>query len=492
MKIRKGTTLESLIQTIEYPLSVEQKSIIQKAYQFAKEKHEGQERKSGEPYFIHVLAVAKNTAALGMDLETIVGALLHDTLEDTETTEEEIQNLFGEKILFLVKGVTKLGKVKYRGQERHVESMRKFFIALAEDLRVLIIKLADRLHNIQTLEHVRPDKRTRIALETIEVHAALAGRLGMGKLKGLLEDYAFPYAYPKEYEKTKALLDDHMPRAKQTVEKVHKKLTSTLKDFDIKNPFIESRAKHTYSLYKKLLRYDMDIERIYDIVALRVVVDDIANCYQVLGLIHMIWKPIPGRIKDYIALPKPNGYQSLHTTVVTEFGIVEIQIRTDQMHQESEMGIASHFLYKEQKNKNVYLPDKKVNWLNDLKDLQNAFKNPSHFLKQLTLDLFNDRIFVFTPKGDVIDLPIDASPIDFAYTVHSEIGDTISSAKVNGKMAALSTKLKNGDIVDIVTQKNAKPSAKWMDYAKTSFARKRIRNYVTEHGGIIQRFFLKE
>lgn len=488
----EALTLNSLLEHIEYPLTSEQSSLITKAYDFAEQKHRGQERNSGEPYFANVLAVAQNTAILGMDVETIVGALLHDTLEDTETTEEEIKEQFGEKILFLVKGVTKLGKVKYRGQERHVESMRKFFIALAEDLRVLIIKLADRLHNVQTLEHVRPDKRTRIALETIAVHAALAGRLGMGKLKGMLEDYAFPYAYPKEYESTKKLLDTTMPRAQQTVREVHTAVANTLKEFNIEGT-IESRVKHTYSLYRKLQRYDMDIDRIYDIVALRVHVETIPDCYQVLGLVHMLWKPIPRRIKDYIALPKPNGYQSLHTTVITEHGIVEIQIRTEQMHQEAELGVASHFLYKEQSvQKNPKPTNKKLEWLDELKELQTVVQNPSRFLEQLSTDLFNDRIFVFTPKGDVIDLPFDASPIDFAYMVHSEIGDTVSAAKINGKMSALSTKLRNGDIVEIQTQKNAKPSSKWLDYAKTSFARKRIRNYISEHGGLIQKFLLKE
>ncbi|MDB5254996.1 MAG: hypothetical protein JWL92_372, partial [Candidatus Nomurabacteria bacterium] len=339
--------IEDLFSLITYPLSPEDRDLIQRAYDFAKSRHETQKRNSGEPYFIHVFAVGQNCAKLGMDVETIVGGLLHDTLEDTDATEEDIRDQFGETILFLVKGVTKLGKLKYRGQERHVESMRKFFVAMSEDLRVLIIKLADRLHNVQTLEHVRPDKRTRIAVETIAVHAALAGRLGMGKLKGMLEDYAFPYAYPKEYEETKELFDKKMPESQKTIEEVHNTVEKTLMEFSIPDVVIDSRVKHLYSLYRKLSKYQMDIDRIYDIVALRVQVKTVAECYQVLGLIHMLWKPIPGRIKDYIALPKPNGYQSIHTTVVTEHGIIEIQIRTYAMNQEAEMGVASHFLYKE-------------------------------------------------------------------------------------------------------------------------------------------------
>jgi guanosine-3',5'-bis(diphosphate) 3'-pyrophosphohydrolase len=306
--------IEELFSLIEYPLSDDERNLIQKAYDFAKSKHETQQRNSGEPYFVHVFAVAKNCATLGMDVETIIGGLLHDTLEDTDATEEEILELFGENILFLVKGVTKLGKLKYRGQERHVESMRKFFVAISEDLRVLIIKLADRLHNVQTLEHVRPDKQVRIAVETIAVHAALAGRLGMGKLKGMLEDYSFPFAYPKEFAQTKILFDQRMPEAQKTIQEVHTTIENTLKEFTIKHPVIDSRVKHMYSLYRKLLKYQMDVDRIYDIVALRVQVTTVADCYQVLGLVHMLWKPIPGRIKDYIALPKPNGYQSIQHT----------------------------------------------------------------------------------------------------------------------------------------------------------------------------------
>ncbi len=396
-------------------------------------------------------------------------------------------------ILFLVKGVTKLGKLKYRGQERHVESMRKFFVAMSEDLRVLIIKLADRLHNVQTLQHVRPDKQVCIAVETIAVHAALAGRLGMGKLKGMLEDCAFPYAYPKEYAQTKALFDQRMPEAQKTVEEVHATVQQTVKEYGIQHVTVESRVKHLYSLYRKLQKYQMEVDGIYDIVALRVVVDTVADCYQVLGLVHMLWKPIPRRIKDYIALPKPNGYQSLHTTVVTEHGIVEIQIRTYAMSREAEMGVASHFLYKENKFDKGAVPDnKKLGWLDELRELQGVVSKPSRFLEQLNHDLFKNRIFVFTPKGDVIDLPEEASPVDFAYAIHSKIGNTTSSARINGKMVPLGAKLQNGDIVEIITSKNAKPSNKWLDYAKTSMARRKIRAYVAEHGGLLQKFLVKE
>ncbi len=484
--------IEDLFSLITSPLTPEDHDLIQKAYDFAKSRHETQKRNSGEPYFVHVFAVAQNCAKLGMDVETIVGGLLHDTLEDTDATEEEIRDQFGETILFLVKGVTKLGKLKYRGQERHVESMRKFFVAMSEDLRVLIIKLADRLHNVQTLEHVRPDKRTRIAVETIAVHAALAGRLGMGKLKGMLEDYAFPYAYPKEYEETNALFDKKMPESQKTIEEVHNTVEKTLAEFSIPDISIDSRVKHLYSLYRKLTKYQMDIDRIYDIVALRVQVKTVAECYQVLGLVHMLWKPIPGRIKDYIALPKPNGYQSLHTTVVTEHGIIEIQIRTYAMNQEAEMGVASHFLYKENKFEKGAVPtNKKLGWLDELRELQGVVSTPSRFLEQLNHDLFKNRIFVFTPKGDVIDLPEDASPIDFSYAIHSDIGESTSGARINGKMAPLGAKLQNGDIVEIITSKASKPSSKWLDYAKTSMARRKIKAYIEQHGGLLQKFLVK-
>lgn len=485
--------IDSLFELIQYPLTPEDRALIQSAYDFAKSKHETQKRNSGEPYFVHVFAVGKNCAMLGMDIETIAGGLLHDTLEDTDATEDEIRDLFGENILFLVKGVTKLGKLKYRGQERHVESMRKFFVAMAEDLRVLIIKLADRLHNVQTLKHVRPDKQVRIAIETIEVHAALAGRLGMGKLKGMLEDYSFPFAYPKEYAQTKELFDKRMPEAQKTVQEVHETVEKTVKEYGIQNVTIESRVKHMYSLYRKLQKYKMEVDSIYDIVALRVIVNTVADCYQALGLVHMLWKPIPRRIKDYIALPKPNGYQSLHTTVVTEHGIVEIQIRTYAMSQEADMGVASHFLYKENKFVKGSVPtNKKLGWLDELRELQGVISKPSRFLEQLNHDLFKNRIFVFTPKGDVIDLPEEASPIDFSYAIHTAMGHLTSSARINGKMVPLGAKLQNGDVVEIITSKNSKPSNKWLDYAKTSVARRKIRAYVAEHGGLLQKFLVKE
>jgi guanosine-3',5'-bis(diphosphate) 3'-pyrophosphohydrolase len=482
-------TLESIYERSQQTLSDSEKALIEEAYNFAQNAHTDQKRNSGEPYFYHSVEVAKNCALLGADAMTIAGALLHDTLEDTETKVEELQDIFGDEIVFLVEGVTKLGKLKYQGVERHAESMRKFFIALAEDIRVLVIKLADRLHNIQTLEHVRPDKQIRIAIETIEVYAPLAGRLGMGKLKGMLEDYAFPFAHPEEYIQTKKLMDQLVPEATKAVTIVKKEVQEILESFSI-NAQIEARVKHVYSLYRKLKKYHMETGKIHDIVALRIIVPSVSDCYQVLGLMHMQWKPVPGRIKDWIAVPKPNGYKSLHTTVVTPLGAVEIQIRTSDMHTDAELGIASHLIYKEVTT--AKLSEKQQTaWLEQLKELS-SLATSTHDMDELKLDFFTHRIFVFTPKGDVVDLPEDASAIDFAYAIHTDIGNTLSSVKINKKMVSIDTPLKNGDIVEVVTHKNSHPSSKWLEYAKTGFARRKIRSYVEDHGGLEKKFSAKD
>lgn len=488
--MKSDISLEAIYSKSQQELTSSERSLIEEAYNFSQAAHQGQKRNSGEPYFYHAVEVAKNCATLGADAVTIAGALLHDTLEDTETTAEELKEIFGDDVVFLVEGVTKLGTLKYQGVERHVESMRKFFIALAEDIRVLIIKLADRLHNIQTLEHVRPDKQVRIAVETIEVYAPLAGRLGMGKLKGLLEDYAFPFAYPKEYKETKELMDRLVPEATKVVSVIKKQVEEILNSFGIKAK-IEARAKHVYSLYRKLVKYEMETEKINDIVALRIIVENVGDCYQVFGLVHMEWKPIPGRIKDWIAVPKPNGYKSLHTTVLTQHGAVEIQIRTMEMHSEAEFGIASHLIYKENTVGAGLSQSQQTAWLSQLKELSTLAKNSSD-MDELKLDFFTHRIFVFTPKGDVVDLPENATAIDFAYMIHSDIGDKLSSVKVNKKMVSIETILKNGDIVEIVTNKNSHPTTKWLEHAKTSFARRKIKSYIEENGGLLEKFAVKE
>lgn len=462
------------------------KKLIEKAYTFAEHAHEGQKRNSGEPYFNHVFETAKILAGIGMDAKTIVAGLLHDVLEDTKTTEEELQKEFGDEIVMLVNGVTKLGKMKYTGAERHVESLRKFFMAMANDLRILIIKLADRLHNIRTLQYVKPEKQKRIALETIEIHARLADRIGMHKLKGELEDAAFPYVYPKEYAEVEKLLEKNKESNAEELARVTKEIEKELKSQGVKIIEISSRAKHKYSLWRKVKRYNMEVDKIYDIVALRVIVKDIEDCYRVLGIVHGLLQPVPGRIKDYIATPKRNGYRSLHTTVFTgNGGIVEIQIRTPEMHAEAAYGIAAHFIYKEMGNghtqANGDMIDKNLQWIDQLKELHKIVDKPSQFIEQLRMDLFQDRIFVFTPKGDVVDLPKDSSPIDFAYAIHSDIGDHAQSANINHKMSQLNTKLKNNDIVEIIVNKKANPSSKWLDYTKTTMAKKHINAYLKEH-----------
>jgi len=464
-------------------LKKEDIDIINRAYDFAKKAHEGQLRKSGEPYFNHVFETARNLAELGMKAKTIAAGILHDVIEDTEVTEEELEKEFGIEIVSLVNGVTKLGKVRYKGIERKVENLRRFFVSIAEDLRVLTIKLADRLHNIETLKYVRPDKQKRIALETLEIYAPLADRLSMGRLKGRLEDASFEYAYPKEYEEVKKLLNEKKDAKERYLIEVKNIIIEKIKEAKIKNAIVDYRQKHLYSLWRKLEKYNMDIGKIYDIIALRVMVDTVADCYHVLGIIHGEWTPVPNRIKDYIAMPKANGYQSLHTTIFTGTGgIVEIQIRTHQMHQNAENGIAAHFIYKEKGSIHKIDP-KHLEWINQLKELNENEEEhgPEKFLEHIKMNFFKDRVFVFTPKGDIIDLPQDSSPIDFAYAIHTDVGNHIQGVKVNGKNVALGTKLKTHDIVEIQTNKNTNPSSKWLDHAKTTLARREINAYLKQH-----------
>ncbi len=471
-------------------ITIKDKNLIEKAYLFAQKAHEGQKRNSGEPYFIHVFETSKTLASYQMDTKTIVAGMLHDILEDTKTTEKELAKEFGEEVVMLVNGVTKLGKLKYRGQERHVESLRKFFLAVADDIRILIIKLADRLHNIKTLKYVDPKKQKRIALETIEIHARLANRIGMGKMKGELEDASFPFAYPKEYEEVEKLLktkaEDNEKELSLFTDELRKELISQ----KVHIIEISKRTKHKYSLWMKLKRYNMDIDKIYDIVAIRVIVDDVENCYRVLGIVHGKWKPVPGRVKDYIANKKPNGYQSLHTTLFTgNGGTVEAQIRTPDMHAEAAYGIAAHFIYKEQKKKRdkKYFNKKNPVVAEKLNEMKKIIKKPLEFIEELKMDMFRDRIFVFTPQGDVVDLPDESSPIDFAYAIHSDIGDHVQSAKINGKMSPLHTMLRNNDIVQIETNKKSQPTAKWLEYTKTTLAKRHINNYLKENS-LLNRF----
>ncbi len=474
-------------------ISLKGKMLVEKAYDFAKHAHEGQLRKSGEPYFLHVFKTAKNLADLGMGPTVITAGFLHDVLEDTKTTETELTKEFNKEIVSLVKGVTKLGTVRYKGVERNVENLRRFFVSMTEDIRVLVIKLADRLHNIETLEYVRPDKQKRIALETLEVYAPLAHRLSMGRLRGRLEDAAFKFAYPEEYENVKKLLIARKDTEEKYLQEVKEELLKKLKKDGIKNYHVDFRQKHLYSLWRKLKKHEMDIGKVYDILALRVMVDTVADCYHILGLIHGTWTPLPNRFKDYIATPKINGYRSLHTTIFTGTGgIVEIQIRTYEMHYQAEYGLAAHFAYKEKRETRASNIDlDQIEWVNKLRHLSSVLEKetekPEAYLKSIKMDFFKDRVFVFTPKGDIIDLPEDATAIDFAYAIHTDIGNHAQAAKINGKNAALHSKLKTNDIVEIHVNKNTNPSSKWLDHAKTGLARKHINTYLKSHS-LLSRF----
>jgi GTP pyrophosphokinase len=472
--------------------------LVSRAYAFSQEAHKDHERFSGDPFFSHPAEVAYSLAQLGMDAPSIAAGLLHDSIEDVDVSEEDIRGQFGEDVLSLVDGVTKLGALRYNGLERHTESLRKLFAATAQDLRVLIIKLMDRRHNAGTLAHVpRPDKRERIAKETLEIYAPIADRLGMSVVKQELEDAAFPYAFPKEYEKTRELFKERRKESEKRLAKVEHDLKRELAEAGIRSFRTEARIKGIYSLFRKLERKKWDIDAIFDVTALRVIFPTVADCYSALGIIHGHWRPVPGKIKDYIAFPKPNGYQSIHTTVYTgDGGALEIQLRTEAMHQEAIFGIASHLTYKErqagQEGKRggiewlrQFFPllsrktseDKQEPnppaWVHDLAHAHGD--DGEQYLDSLKQDFFSHRIFVFTPKGDVIDLPLAATPIDFAYAIHSDIGDHLSGARVNGKLVSLDTPLHNGDRVEVVTRTSGKPSRKWLDMALTNMAKKHIR-----------------
>lgn len=481
--------LNNLLKRIEQLPDINPQSIdlFKRAYEFAYVAHQGQKRSSGEPYFDHCLATAQTLIDMKLDTDTIIAGLLHDVAEDTKYTLQDIAKNFGEEIAFLVEGVTKLGKIKYRGDQRKVENLRKMFLAMAKDVRVVLIKLADRLHNMNTLQSVPPEKQQRIALETLEIYAPLAHRLGMGEIKGQLEDLAFYYLHPKEYKWLIDNLSEEYQTRENYIDKIAPVIKQELNKENINPLRIDTRVKHYYSLYKKLLKCDMNFEKIHDLVAVRIVVNTIEECYGVLGVIHKLWRPLPGKIKDYIALPKPNGYQSLHTTVFCLDGkITEFQIRTAKMHDEAEFGITAHWLYTEKgkPKTGAKLDEKKFSWVSQLRDWQHEISGSQEFLESLKIDFFKDRIFCLTPKGDAIDLPEGATPIDFAYHIHSDVGDHCSGAKVNGKMTPLSHALQNGDVVEILTQKKHVPSRAWLEFTKTSIAKNRIRHSLKKEQGI--------
>lgn len=476
-------TLEKILKNQKYKEN--DRVIITQAFAFAKKAHLGQKRISGEDYIAHPLRAAEFLAELGLDASTIAACLLHDTIEDTKLTLTEIKKEFGEEIAFLVEGVTKINRIEYSedfSNKSHINSLKKMLFAMAEDIRVILIKLADRLHNMETLSYLKEEKQKKNAYETLEIFAPIAGRLGMGNTKGRLEDLAFPFVYPKEYSSLVKKVENKYKNSSRYIERTMPLIKRKLADAKIPVLNINSRIKHYYSLYQKLKRRDMDLNKIFDLVAIRIIVPDVKSCYEALGTIHKFYKPVPGLIKDYISMPKPNGYKSLHTTVFCEKGkIVEIQIRTPEMHEYAENGIASHWAYSESGKTRVTLANKKeTQWVSELKNFLKGAKTGED-LSGLKIDFFKNRIFALTPKGEVKDLPEGATPIDFAYAIHTDVGHSIKGALVNNKIVSFEYELKNGDVVQILKSKKPNPSLGWLNIVKTAEAKNRIRSWFRQN-----------
>ncbi len=456
--------------------------LIGRAYDKAKQLHAGQLRKSGEPYMIHPIAVAIILAQLGMDDETLVGGLLHDVVEDTEYTREQLVEDFGEEVALLVDGVTKLGTLKYDNNREiaQAETLRKMFLAMSKDIRVLIIKLADRLHNMRTIEYMSPQKIIEKSTETLEIYAPLASRLGIYTIKFELEDLSLKYLHPDAYESLKKEVTEKKEQRERFINEVIQEIREALDAVHMKYD-ISGRSKHLYSVYKKMVLQHKQLDEIFDLTAVRVIVESVKDCYAVLGQVHTMWKPLPGRFKDYIAMPKPNMYQSLHTTVLGDNGEpFEIQIRTYEMHRVAEYGIAAHWKYKEGNTSGVQnSEDMKLAWLRQTLEWQKDLNDPREFMETLKMDLFSSQVFVFTPRGEVIDLPAGSTPLDFAFKIHTDVGCHCVGAKVNGKMVTIDHPLNNGDIVEIVTSQNSSgPSIDWLKIAKSSTARNKIRQWL--------------
>lgn len=473
-------THDEVIAACKKYMTADQVAFVERAYEFANKAHKQQKRASGQPYIIHPTQVAGTLATLGLDPDTVAAGFLHDTVEDTPVTNDDIKEKFGSDVAFIVDGVTKLNKYQYKShQEFLANNHRKMLIAMAKDLRVIMVKLADRLHNMHTLQHLRPDKQRRISSETMDIYAPLADRLGIGTIKWELEDMSFHYLNPEAYYRIVNLMDVKRSEREKYINDAISVLKKTLDGLGIKYS-IYGRPKHIYSIYKKMINKHKDFNEIYDLLAVRVIVKTVRDCYAVLGAVHTEWKPVPGRFKDYIAVPKVNGYQSLHTTIIGPGGRpLEIQIRTEEMHEVAEYGVAAHWAYKRGNFNGVKETSsgEKLDMVREILELKDETKDAGEFMKSVKSDIFSDRVYVFTPKGEVYELPKGAVTLDFAYAIHTQVGSHAVGAKVNNKLVPLDYKLKNGDVIEIMTQSNAAPSRDWVDMVKTSRARNKIKRY---------------
>jgi guanosine-3',5'-bis(diphosphate) 3'-pyrophosphohydrolase len=474
------TKFRDLMKRMQESRPQDDLSIVKKAYDYSLKHHDGQTRASGEPYLVHPLEVALVLAEMKMDPVAVAAGLLHDSVEDTSVTIDDIRKEFGEQVAHIVEGVTKISKIDFATrEEQQAENLRKMMLAMVDDIRVVLIKLADRLHNMRTLEHLQPERQQKIAEETLEIYAPIAHRLGMGKIRGELEDLGFRFLDPLGYEQVEKAVNARRKQGEAFLAKMQAIITDKLKEAGIQAR-VESRIKRLYSIHKKLQRQRISVDQVYDLCAMRVVTRSLQDCYAVLGIIHNLWRPVPGRIKDFIAMPRPNFYQSLHTSVITEDGTpFEIQIRTEEMHKMAEEGIAAHWKYKD--GPVSAQDEQRLAWLRQVVEWQRDVSDPNEFLSTLKVDLYPEEVYTFTPKGKVVVLPRDATPIDFAYTIHTEVGHTCTGAKVNGRMVPLRYKLHSGDIVEILTQPGHKPSRDWLGLVKSSRSRNKIKHWLNVH-----------
>jgi guanosine-3',5'-bis(diphosphate) 3'-pyrophosphohydrolase len=472
--------LEDILAKVEKHHPGDSLDLIRRAYIFSAKEHKGQVRASGEPYLTHPLEVSNLLAEMKMDSVTVSVGLLHDVVEDTLVSLEDVEKMFGPEVAHIVDGVTKISQIQFTSkEEKQAENFRKMLLAMTDDIRVIMVKFADRLHNMRTLQYLSGERREAIARETMEIYAPLANRLGMGKIRSELEDLAFSYLEPKSYQELKEIVERKRKAHEAFLGEVTRMVDGKMKEHGIPCR-IESRVKRLYSIFVKLRKQRISIDEVYDLLALRIVTDDVKNCYAALGVIHNTWRPVPGRIKDFISLPRPNGYQSLHTSVIAGGQPFEVQIRTAEMHRVAEEGIAAHWKYKDGKLVADSREDERVSWLRHLVEWQQEMKDPDDFMSTLKVDLYPEEVYTFTPKGKVITLPRDATPVDFAYAIHTEVGHSCVGSKINGRMVPLKTKLKNGDIVEISTQTGHRPSRDWLSFVRTSRARNKIRHWLTE------------